>query len=175
MEEVATKSAALENQFYKVFKSLPVTTAAARSNHESNLQLYRALLGVDEILQYYAPKLPCVVYVPKVLKYGRSLISKRAYHLAKSSCFEYVHSKDLVRDNAKSGSKPAYKLVDRVKDHATALLGIAECDVALLLEFDPRCRHPDTVTGLLECLQVRKRDVLSDSDLKLFGFFSIVI
>lgn len=154
MGDVATNSASFAKEFDKAFERLLACPAGPSVSHDARQAHYCAELRVAEILGHFVPKLPDAVCVPKLLQIGAILTENHDADLANKRCFEHILGLQLLRPTAQD-SKPPYPQLERASHHISALLGQAACRRHILLRADPSMCHPDTVAGLIACLQVR--------------------
>ncbi|MEW5312856.1 MAG: hypothetical protein WDW38_004457 [Sanguina aurantia] len=149
MGEVAALAAAFDAEFSKALSSLPNTVQCPSTLHDAHLNHHRAVQRIAEAETYYASRLPASASVPRVLGHGDRLVALREHRLAQSACYGYVKALNLHT----ARSTPRMDEAARLSAHVQACFGVASCEVVLLLESDPQVKHPDTLSGLLACIQ----------------------
>jgi hypothetical protein len=154
MGDVATNLASFVKAFDKAFERLLASPGGVNTPHDARQAHYRALLRVGEIFDHFVPKLPEAVSVPKLLQFGGLLRDNEDADLALTKCYGHILSLNLL-EPAAADTKPVYVRLERTSHHVSALQGRAVCRSQLLLQADPCMAHPDTLAGLLTCLQVR--------------------
>lgn len=149
MGEVAALAAAFDAEFSKALSSLPNTNQCPPTLHDAHLNHYRAVQRIAEAEIYYASRLPASASVPRVLGHGDRLVALKEHRLAQSACYGYVKALNLHT----ARSTPRMDEAARLSAHVQACFGVASCEVVLLLGSDPQVKHPDTLSGLLACVE----------------------
>lgn len=148
MGEAAILAANFEAEFGKALNSLPHISTCAPDQHDAHLNHHRLTQRIAESMAYYAGRLPPYAFIPRALACADKLVKAQEYRLALDACYRYVRAQAL--HEAKDVARMAPEA--RLSSHVQACFGCAVCESALLLEADPLVKHPDTLAGLVRCL-----------------------